>query len=296
MERNMNSQLTPPLTPAERSLVQGKLLQLLSRQMEWYTAGESTSIRVEQAQELLDSICYCLGISATHPDGRWRRLLHCDIAQEYAEGLLRVEQKKQLGICMWQAACANLPPVWSTAMLDTLKSLGSFWKKYDSGLFAHWLPGGLDYQLAIPVSDTIQGVDYAIRYLEHLFSENRFLSAYQPDTLIPILNQYCPDYKGLVVNLFEPAAANALGLAVLGRLDGTLQLGRQELERLSGIWEHMGRAEIRYCLLQGLEGLRLRHALDPEVCAYLAQYSGQLAVRVDMLRDKGGLHGIFQAV
>lgn len=132
----MNSQLTPPLTPAERSLVQGKLLQLLSRQVERYTMGESTSIRVEQAQELLDSICYCLGISATNPDGRWRRLLYCDIAQEYAEGLLRVEQKKQLGICLWQAACANLPPVWSTAMLDTLKSLGSFWKKYDSGLFA----------------------------------------------------------------------------------------------------------------------------------------------------------------
>lgn len=288
-----NSQIAPPLTPAERSLVQEKLLQLLARQVERYTMGESTSIRVEQAQELLDSICCCL--SAANPDGGWRRLLYCDIAEEYAEGLLRIERKKQLGIRLWHAACADLPPVWSTAMLDTLKSLGAFWKKYDSVFFAHELPWGLDYPLAIPVSDSAQGVDYAIRYLEHLLSENSFLSAYQPEAIIPMLNRCCPDYKGMVVNLFEPAAANALGLAILGKPDSTLQIGQYELERLSGILEHMGRTEIRSCLLQGLGRLRLHHALDQKACAYIARYCEQLAARIDLLRDTGGLCGIFLA-
>lgn len=85
------------LTPEEYGLVQAEVLRLLSRQIEQYTMGDSSSVPVELAQELLDAICYVLGISPEHPDKRWKELAHSGIDKAYREGLERIEQKKTFG-------------------------------------------------------------------------------------------------------------------------------------------------------------------------------------------------------
>ena len=292
----MNNQLEPPLTAEEYGLLQERLLRLLARQAERYTMQESTSVRIELAQELLGGICYCLGISAEGPAARWRYLLVCDLEAEYQSGLRRIEQKKRFGRQLWQTICTRLPPVENQSMLDTLKSIGGFWQSYDSGFFAHKIPCDLDYQLAAPVPESYQGIDYVNQYLGNLFCENRFLSEYAAGAIIPVLHQYCPDYKGLLVNLFEPVAANALGLAVLGKPDEPLRICPQELSGLGELLGPMQRTCIQRLLLQGLDRLGARHTtLAPETLAYLSRYCQQLAVRIDLLREHNGLGGIFMA-
>ena len=59
MERGL-SWLMAPYTAAEQVVIQGKLWQLLERQTQRYTMEESASVRVETAQELLESLLYCL--------------------------------------------------------------------------------------------------------------------------------------------------------------------------------------------------------------------------------------------
>lgn len=289
----MNHELESPLTAMEYNLIQEKLLNLLSRQVERYTGGDSTSIRIELAQELLNAICYCLNISAECPDERWRRLLYCDLSEEYQKGLKSVEQKKQFGKQLWRAVCASLPTVENTSMLDTLKNIGKFWDKYDSIFFAHEIPCDIDYQLAVPVSE-LYGIDYINQYLENLFCENRFLIEYQTDAIIPILNRYCPDYKGLLINLFEPVVTNALGLAVLEKSDKSLHIGQHDLTCLYNLFEPMNKTDIHGCLLQGVERLSVNHtAFGQREWSYISQYCGQLTVRIDRLRDSTGLEGIF---
>lgn len=109
-----------------------------------------------------------------------------------------------------------------------------------------------------------------------------------------VLDRYCPDYRGLLINLFEPAAANALELVILGRPDKPLRINGTGLERLYDLFGSMSRAEIRRCLLGGADRLKADHeALDQCACANFSRYCGQLAVRIDLLRDHGGLSGIF---
>lgn len=279
------------LTSTERSIIQEKLLRLLSHQVERYTMGDSTSIRAELAQELLNSICCCLGIT-DQPDGRWRHLLNCDIELEYQKGLARIEKKKQFGRRLWQTVCTNLPPVENISMLDTLTSIGGFWKCYDSLFFAHEIPADIDYQLAVPVPEACQGIDYVIRYLENLLCENLFLSEYPADDLLPLLDRYCPDFRGLLVNLFEPVITDAIGLALLGMPDTPLEINKQELSCLYDLFGHM--EDTQKGLLHGLERLREAHpSLSPRVFSYITLYCKQLTLRIDMLRDSNGLGGIF---
>lgn len=288
----MGHQLETTLSQAAYQRMQEKLLSLLSRQLQRYTMGDSSSVPVELAQGLFQGLCYCLGISES-PGKRWEGLLEADLEAVYQQAQAVLEGKKQRGKQLWQLLCLELPPVVNLSMVDTLKSIGDFWKRYDSRFFAHEVPWDIEYQLALPVPETLQGVDYVAQYLGNLFCENSFLSRYSAQAMVPVLERYCPDYKGLLVNLFAPIAATALGLAALGEPVAALSMGAGELACLSAAVAPMGRAEIAGYLLQGLERLDQEQELAPEVWAYMARYCGQLAARIDVMRAYNGLGGIF---
>ena len=75
MERGL-SWLMAPYTAAEQAVIQGKLWQLLERQTQRYTMEESASVRVETAQELLESLLYCLRLGLRGKENRRALLLH----------------------------------------------------------------------------------------------------------------------------------------------------------------------------------------------------------------------------
>lgn len=176
-----------------------------------------------------------------------------------------------------------------------MKSISGFWKMYDIRFFSHKIPCDIEYPLALPLPDSLQGVDYINRYLADLWCENRFLSEYEADDMAPVLARYCPGFEDLPVNLFEPIAANALALAILERRpDRPFRLGARDLEALYDLFQHMDRAEIRRCLDRGADRLWEEHpAFTSNVRAYFSRYCGYLAPRIDLLRDSGGLGGIF---
>ena len=176
-------------------------------------------------------------------------------------------------------------------MLDTRKGIGGFWQRYDPRFFARELPCDIDYQLAVPVPETLCGIDYLARYLESLWIENRFLRRFGAGELAPVLEKYSPDSRELLVNLFEPVFANALGLAVLGRSPAPLLLRRQELQALYAVFDRLPPREIEACLLQAA---RLLWAPDDAAQRYVRLCCTQLAPRIAVLRDVGGLSGVFQ--
>lgn len=288
----MEPELFP--TQEECARVQSELLRLLSRQTERYTMGDSSSVPLELAQELLHSVCYVLGISPDHPDRRWKELAYSDLDREYREGLERIEEKKVFCKQLWQAVSEGLPAVESLPLLRTLNSIRGFWAKYDSRFFAHQAPWDMEYPLALPLPSSLQGIDVIERYLSGLRQESCFLATYTYSDMLPILTRYCPDFRELPVNLFEPIASNALGLAVLEKPDCPPQMGGNERTALYDRFRHMDRAGILRCLEQGVSRLWKAHpAWMPELPAYLSQYCAQLAPRIDLLRDSGGLGGIF---
>lgn len=65
---------------------------------------------------------------------------------------------------LWCSVCHA--PTWGSLSLhDTLRSIGRGFRQYDVRFFAHRFPCEIDYQPAIPVSETQKGLSYVNLYL-----------------------------------------------------------------------------------------------------------------------------------
>ena len=286
--------LRASLTPEERLGLRERLYPLLRRLVLQFTSGESSSVPVEAAQALLESLLFCLeqGLQAGGKD--WRALLSEDPEEVYRAGLRLLEDKLAYGERLWQEVCANLPPVENRSMLDTLRSIGGFWRRYDCRYAAHEIPCDIDYQLCLPVPETLQGVDYVNAYLERLDGENRLLCRFPKDALEPVLNSYCRDYRGLLVNLYEPAVTNALGRVLLGETLDTLVISPEDCGRLEERLTHLNRTELKALMSRTAERLSDQLGLgDRRERSYLTACAGRLAPRIALVRDTGGLTGVF---
>lgn len=254
-----------PLTKEETQRCQLALLQLLATQTEHYTMGESSSIPAEMATELLASLCFSLRLAFTETK---------EIAPFRAGDLNRVLARAQqvlkrqvnLGKLLLCRAKATTPPLNSISYTDTLNGITQFFKHYDTRFFAHQIPGEIDYQLAYPVSDSLLGITYITEYLSRLCLENTFCAYFQPVALKSVLQSVSPEYSSLLVNLYEPVAINAIGLALLHKPVAELAISAAD------------RAELQM-LLQGQSEaatLRLLANAANEVCLQLNITNTQL--------------------
>ncbi|MDD6612651.1 MAG: DUF6179 domain-containing protein [Clostridiales bacterium] len=278
------------LTADQTLTIQRQLYLLLARQTQKYTSGESSSIPEELAAELLDSICFCL---EQHEAGL-HVLLHGDGTEALEEGIRRIGRKQVHGRVLWQQICNHLPPVENQSMLDTLGGIGTFLKQYNSRFFAHQIPGDIDYQLSAPVSEQLKGVDYINEYLKHLAVENSFLRQFTKEALEPVLNSYCPDYRGLLVNLYEPVAANALGCSLLDRDIHALIIPPDGYTALYGYFAGQTTGEIKQILCRAAQ--RLSEQMDmwsASARQYLHAYAERLVPRIAAVRSADGLRGSF---
>ena len=88
------------------------------------------------------------------------------------------------------------------------------------------------HQLSQPVSEALRGVDYVNEWLRRLCLEQAFLDCFDPVLIRTVLEQSCPDYRNLLINLYEPVAVNALGLAILGDDPRTLSIPASRWQKL----------------------------------------------------------------
>ena len=226
---------TRGLSGEEISRLQEKLLELLARRTALYTMGESSSIPRETAEELLRSLCYTLRIGEDAAPERLRELLDGDLSQAYEKGVRLLEIKREVGRRLWQAVCLSASGLKNCSLEDTLVSIGGFWKRYDLRFFPHKIPCDIDYPLCQPVPEALMGVDYVNEYLRRLLLECQFLCRLDAGLCDALLKSICPDYRWLVLNLYEPVAVNAIGLALAGGDIRDLDISEQERARIRGI-------------------------------------------------------------
>lgn len=263
------------------------LLPLLARQIALYTANESASVPTETARELLRGLPLLLDAESAFD-------LSAQTAEEVlSHGARCIREKAARTAELWKRVTATLPPAAreNRAMLDTLRSIGRGFRHYDVRFFPQHFPCSIDYPLAQPVSEEREGIDHISAYLKSLACESALLSHLPQRALRGVWERTCPDWREAVVDLYTPAAANALACTLHGGTELTLTDG--ELERLRAAWEHRTPAQLEHCLLSAAETLAARYALAPDAANYLRTCAREVALRAAMLRDCGGLRGIF---
>lgn len=273
-------------------MFQVRFLGLLERQTAIYTMGDSSSVPEHIAADLLRSVCFVLGIDLDDLEVP-ERLLVADLEQEFRRNLAEIERKVARSGELWRQACASLPPIPNTALHDTLAAIGDFPLQYDYRSMAHDIPCVFDYPLCHPVPDALLGVDYINEYLRRLLVEFDFLGRFESRARVRVLERSSPDYVGLLLNLYEPVAANAIGRALVGQDPGPLLLSAGEraeaVSRLKPLGEH-GRARVLHgAALAACDALEVN---DPAARGYLCAVVPELLPRIEVTIGSG-LEGVF---
>lgn len=283
-----------PLTPGEALALQQLLWCLVAKQAERYTHKEKSSLPLETAQELLQSLCFLLRVGPDAPPRQIRILLKSEPEEAVRQGLRRTGHKLAAGKQLWRETLATRPPLDNLALSDTLRGLGEFWSWYDPQFFAHQIPASIDYPLSQPVPERLLGVDYINEWLRRLLCEQKFLACFAPSLCRRLLASLCADPRLDLINLFEPVAVNALGLTLLGREACGLHLGPEALALLNRQLDALSPRQLSATLDKAAKTLSAVLGLTAEANqSYLRAVAAGLAPRLLELRGTPGLEGVF---
>ena len=289
-----NGDVSQVLTEEDEINIQSKLWQLLARRTELYTMGEHSSVRIETAQELLQSISFCLDIYLKQSGHTKKLLITADLEELFDLEQKAIEEQMDLGKRLYSKACLTAPKIENISYKDTLRSVGGFFKKYDYRFFAHLIPCDIDYQLCHSVKESLQGVEYINQYLGRIIIENAFINKFEKNLAENLLNSYCSDYKGLLINLYEPLAVNAIGLALLHEESKKLNITNLESRHLTALFEPLTTTPAKKALSEA--AIRVCSELDindPSSVRYLRKTAEELFPRIEAALPHGNLNGIF---
>lgn len=184
---------------------------------------ESSSMPTARAEALLRSLVFTLVESPEPGAGPVLRL------RRGREALLA---RKAQAKAEWERLCIAPPAVRTVFLNDTLRALGTFFRRYDVVDAADAVPCSIDYPLLAPLPDGMQGIALVEEYLRRLGAEFRFLRRFSPAACRALYAAFLPGWRGLCFNLCEPVLANALALAALGGAPEALLLRSEQIAAL----------------------------------------------------------------
>lgn len=281
------------VSPDEIAAFEERFLRLLERRTMIFTMGESTSVPRHIAADLLRSVSFVLGIDPARPVVP-QGLIAADLEDEFQRRLAEIERK--VGDCgeLWLRAVSAAPAIPSVSLRDTLAAIGDFPRVYDFRSMAHDVPVLFDYPLCHPVPETLLGVDYINEYLRRLLMEADLLRRFDARACIHVLQRVRPGYEELPVNLYEPVATNAIGLALVGKDPAPLRISdadREEIiDRLSAV--QTGEAEHVLCKA-AVQACDEMGVCDVGARTYLGDLVPELLPRVAVGIEWGELKSVF---
>ena len=169
-----------------------------------YTMGSTGSVSRLEAAQIFESLSFVLGIHDDNYPDALDELAEQDPDTLFQRKQAELSARIDRALGTWRAICVTMPPINNVALRDSLADIGNLRALYDTYFAAHEVPlGNLQYQLSSPVSESLLGISYVQAWLDQLLTETRFIAQFTTESCIAALEQVCPDYKGLHVNLFD---------------------------------------------------------------------------------------------
>lgn len=126
-----------------------------------------------------------------------------DIVAAWHAALARLDEHVARTMELHARVVATLPQLEDLALWDTLASICTLPRRYDTRFAAHEVAAEIDYQLQVPVSEELLGIDYVDAWLAQLLAEAQQLAAMDIDTVRASLNRADPEWKYSVANLLD---------------------------------------------------------------------------------------------
>ena len=197
-----------PLSPEEQQRVMSQMYLLMGKQVQSYHKhrhmGSNSSVPVEIAQELMESLEYTIGLIG----GVYA---HKNIGEALVLGQEILESKLSRAKSMLELVNGTAPQWQTECRWEALRYLHHYLEKYDHLHLAHKGPEDLFYPILISPPEGIRGIDSCIFYLNILWIENQIMAGVPDD----VLEQFWDRLPAATLNQCEHLLINGIGKALL---------------------------------------------------------------------------------
>lgn len=285
------------ITDADEQRAQLGCIELLARQIQSYNGGFSSSIRVEQAQCIMDSSLYTIGLwlkSLPSTDAAVAAVKEMAVGELYAQGRRLLGKKIKSARLLYLMVLKNkLKTDNYTYNATVAEGIEGFFKLYNADYCAKDIRITADYPLSIPVTGLV-GIEFIEKYLTALYYENDFCLRFSADAIHFLLCGYEQNYRDLIFNIFDQVLAAAIGCKLLSESAYSLDITERMRGQLARLC--IGKAEDEILLsLQSVtsalcEDIGLKSASS---IRYVERCLPELAARISTAIRIGALEGVF---
>ena len=198
-----------PPSPEEQQKIHEQLYLLMGKQVEQYhkhrRMGSNSSVPVELAQALMESIEYTLGLVG----GVYA---HRSVEASLVLGQEILESRLAKARSMLELVTATAPRWQTECRWDALRYLAHYLDRYDLRHLAHQGPDDLYYPILISPPEGIRGIDSCLFYLNILWIENQIMAGIPESAL----EQFWDRLPAGALNQCEYLLINGIGKALLG--------------------------------------------------------------------------------
>ncbi len=284
------------LSKEEILRIQTGLLDLFTKEANRYTNDESSSIPVETAQSLLQSITYSMGSylkTLVDVGAQLTALKEEKISALFLLGQKTIEERVEAARQLLQRLTSGLLRIDNIAYQDTIgNGLPKFFHDYNIEFTAHEAAGDIDYPSFITITDLI-GVEYMEEYLRRLCLENDFLNCYSAKDINHLLKAFDREARHMLINLFELVLINALGCKLLEKGSRSLDISPQENVWLRDKLSKLSKEERYNQLQRAFSELGRELTLSDELTAYVKPELAMLSERLSHHLDTNTLSYFF---
>ena len=200
--------------------IQLQCIQLLTDQTERYTNGGSSSVTVETAQCIQQSIFYTIGVylkSFQDPDMIISVLEQKSLLELYQNGKdligIQLNNSKQLLDSIQNDSFITDNYAYNDSIQN---GIPVFFSAYDVDFAAHDTPASIDYPLNHNKMDLV-GIEYIYGYLQKLSLENQFCKNFTDYNIQCLLRGFDDHYQDLLINIFEHVLTSAVGCVLVNK-------------------------------------------------------------------------------
>lgn len=254
---------TEVLTVAQIEAIQLACLSVLARQTQLYNGIDSSSVRVEEAEGIMESILFTIGVGIKeyeNPDDAAQALFNEGAEAFFLRGTKKIERMLKTTKLIHVGLLRRLFVTPNVFYRSTLQDgINGFFKLYRPQFSAQQIHITADYPLLQPVED-LAGIEFIREYLERADSENQFCACFNPAAVDALLCGLPVDYRQLPVNICGPVLTAAIGCALCEKNFLTLRVTQQDLLVLRDKLISMPKEEL----------LRILEAVFHKICKSLS--------------------------
>ena len=256
------------LTDDNMAALRMQILQLLDERVYKYNGNESSSIRREFAEYILDSNNYTISIylkTFKNPDEAVNLIKEKELKVIYQNGRKKINTMLSIVKVMYIKVKENKLNTQNDTYNDTIiGGIQGFLKIYDPDFKAQDMKITADYPLYNNLIGKLDGIEFIKEYLNSVYLENTFCKKFSEEKIEYLLYGYSYDYSKLIINIFEIVLLETIACKLIKRNIRDLTISISELNTIYKLLENKEKTEVKDIITKAYQDVLLELELDNE--------------------------------